>query len=262
MRGVTLNKAGRLGALVIACAGLSAPLTAQPADVPGAASTTPPASRLQPVPTLDELLGLAAPSGQANRPSPTATEQDLSDRLAGASLEDNFKEAIALMARASNRLNAHQDTGLDTQRIQEQAILKLDEALSEAKKRQQQQSQSRSQQQRQQQQQDQSQAPQPDQPMEGEEQGQRQNSEQRSGDSNANLIPPDRMADVLNPNVNSTGAAWGNLPERLRNALLQGRGEKFSTRYARLTQEYYRRLAEQGQRPAPGSGSSSGGGGR
>lgn len=247
-------------AAVVAGLIMSAPLWAQPA---GDAPSPPPASRLQPVPTLDELLGLSAPGGQTQRPAPTATEQDLNDRLAGASLEDNFKEAIALMARASDRLNAHQDTGLDTQRIQEQAILKLDEALSEAKKRQQQQSQSRSQQQRQQQQQrqDQSQA-QPDQPMSGEEEAQRQNSEQRSGDSNANLMPPDRMADVLNPNVNSTGAAWGNLPERLRNALLQGRGEKFSTRYARLTQEYYRRLAEQGQRPAPGTGASGGGGGR
>jgi hypothetical protein len=37
---------------------------------------------------------------------------------------------------------------------------------------------------------------------------------------------------------------WGSLPQRVRDMLLQGRNEKFSSLYEKLTGEYYRRLAE------------------
>ena len=36
------------------------------------------------------------------------------------------------------------------------------------------------------------------------------------------------------------------LPERIREMLLQGKQETFSSLYEQLTQEYYRRLAEEG----------------
>ncbi len=41
------------------------------------------------------------------------------------------------------------------------------------------------------------------------------------------------------------GAAWGNLPARLRDALLQGSGDVTSAKWEALTREYYKRLAEQ-----------------
>jgi len=41
-------------------------------------------------------------------------------------------------------------------------------------------------------------------------------------------------------------AAWGNLPQRVRQLLMQGSGDQFSKEYQRLTEEYYKRLGEQG----------------
>ncbi|MEX2213577.1 MAG: hypothetical protein WD768_05590, partial [Phycisphaeraceae bacterium] len=40
---------------------------------------------------------------------------------------------------------------------------------------------------------------------------------------------------------------WGRLPARIRSELEQGLGEKFSPLYKKLTEAYYRRLAEEGK---------------
>ena len=37
---------------------------------------------------------------------------------------------------------------------------------------------------------------------------------------------------------------WGGLPRRIRDMLMQGRREAFSSVYEQMTREYYRRLAE------------------
>ena len=47
-------------------------------------------------------------------------------------------------------------------------------------------------------------------------------------------------------NLEEERTEWGNLPERVRDMLLQGSKEKFSSLYKQLTREYYRRLAEEG----------------
>ena len=41
---------------------------------------------------------------------------------------------------------------------------------------------------------------------------------------------------------------WGRLPERVRELVLQGRRDRVSTIYERLTREYYKRLAEEASR--------------
>ena len=46
--------------------------------------------------------------------------------------------------------------------------------------------------------------------------------------------------------IDETRIEWGNLPPRVRDQLLQGRSDKYSSHYERLTREYYRRLAEEG----------------
>ena len=43
--------------------------------------------------------------------------------------------------------------------------------------------------------------------------------------------------------------AWGNLPPRLRDELLQGLEDRFSPLYRDLTELYYQRLAEDVQTP-------------
>jgi hypothetical protein len=40
-------------------------------------------------------------------------------------------------------------------------------------------------------------------------------------------------------------AAWGNLPARVRDQLMQGRHDQFSSLYESMTETYYRRLAEE-----------------
>ena len=41
------------------------------------------------------------------------------------------------------------------------------------------------------------------------------------------------------------GARWGNLPARLREALLQGSSDSYSSLYKSMTESYYKRLAEE-----------------
>ncbi|MEO1513037.1 MAG: hypothetical protein AAFU70_13275, partial [Planctomycetota bacterium] len=58
------------------------------------------------------------------------------------------------------------------------------------------------------------------------------------------LLPPTLQDGQLNPEAVADAARWGALPERLRGALRQGYGERFSSLYEQLTRRYYQRLAE------------------
>jgi hypothetical protein len=53
----------------------------------------------------------------------------------------------------------------------------------------------------------------------------------------------------LNRVFEESRTEWGGLPQRVRDMLLQGRGEKFSSLYEQMTREYYRKLAEEGSTP-------------
>ena len=66
-----------------------------------------------------------------------------------------------------------------------------------------------------------------------------------TSDSREGSTPPGREGDV-NQVFDEARSEWGALPERVRDMLLQGREEKFSSLYEQLTREYYRRLAEEG----------------
>jgi len=41
---------------------------------------------------------------------------------------------------------------------------------------------------------------------------------------------------------------WGTLPPRIRDLVQQGRRDRVSSLYLRLTEEYYRRMAEEASR--------------
>jgi hypothetical protein len=66
-----------------------------------------------------------------------------------------------------------------------------------------------------------------------------------SRDSQATDAPPGRQGDI-NTLLEETGSEWGHLPARVREMLKQGRGDYKSPLYRELTDEYYRRLAEEG----------------
>lgn len=202
-----------------------------------------------PLPSLDELLGIDGPeaeSGDADRSVSEPDDQarrELDRELTGAEAEQEFEEAVRLMGDVADRIDP--DFGLATQRLQEDVIRKLDMVISTAEQQQgggsSSSSSSSSSSQRQQQQQ-QSPGEQGSQQAQGEESSQQQS--EGEGEGEAGLRSDDttaRLADLA-----PDSAEWGGLPDRVRDALREASTDRFSSLYRRMTEAYYRRLAEEG----------------
>lgn len=260
-----------LSSVVLSCVVFSCPLLGhaahgasaigQPAPItpPPPAPTPAPASE----PTLDELLGLqkakpanpANPANPAQPPStspPTNTKKadaeasSIERELDGSATEKNdFEQAIDLMKESSRRLEEGRDAGVGTQRVQEQTLAKLDKLLDQARK---QQSKKKSKS-KQRENQDPKEGNQ--QPQQSSQEKQSQSQQQSQGDAGNPKIPAGATRLSAPPGA---GAAWGNLPGRLRDALTQGSSEYTSAKWEALTREYYKRLAEQPGSAAPRRG--------
>ena len=188
-------------------------------------------------PSLDDLLGLETDESDADEAARLESERELQRRLDEKEINDAFLIALDRMATSAKRLGELFDTGLATQRIQEDILAKLDQLIDRAKRMQAQISASRSSSA----QNSQSQNP-------GQRRNQANNSQRRDGtpqDSQEGDPPPRQEGDIQTI-LQEVGVEWGNLPERLRQELQQGRNDKFSSMYRRLTEEYYKRLAEEG----------------
>ena len=190
-------------------------------------------------PSLDDLLGLETDESEsdADEAARLESERELQRRLDEKEINDAFLIALDRMATSAKRLGELFDTGLATQRIQEDILAKLDQLIDRAKRMQAQISASRSSSA----QNSQSQNP-------GQRRNQANNSQRRDGtpqDSQEGDPPPRQEGDIQTI-LQEVGVEWGNLPERLRQELQQGRNDKFSSMYRRLTEEYYKRLAEEG----------------
>jgi len=199
-----------------------------------------------PEPTLDELLGLPkanpATPGQPAKPRPEAvdpTKTDLERKLSAREVAEGFKVAIDLMGETADRLQTSRDTGLTTQRMQEDIIRKLDQLIKAAEQQQQQSKKSSSKGQRDQQ------KNQPNQPQQ-QQQSQEERDAAGKGEPASDAMAPPGEDPNLNPGAAARGAAWGALPDRVRDALLQGNADKYSSLYQKWTEAYYRRLAEEG----------------
>ena len=218
------------------CGGVGAqerPVAPPPAETPKPAV---PARAAEP--TLDELLGLAPeakPRGEGA--AKDAAKSELERKLSLEELDDAFAQAVQLMDDTAKRLGESKDAGIDTQRMQEQALAKIDTLIDMARSRQQQQKQKRRQKQDQQDQQQQQQQ------QSSQQQQQQQASARQQGADATGGENPQQGGRVNAPP--GAGAAWGNLPARLRDALLQGSGDVTSAKWEALTREYYKRLAEQ-----------------
>lgn len=225
-------------------------------------------------PTLDALLGLEPPrAGDDNEPGAGAGHaewsrlpdirafleaEDLRARQragidsaaaadaaaasgAGSEMEDLFVSARNAMKVSADRLGTQRDTGLTTQRYQEDVLRNLDMLIAQAQQnlQQQQQQQSSS---TQQQQQDPNRQAQRDQTNQ-------QNSQNTQAGSqasqNQDARPPRREGELTDSELAEAGVEWGALPARVRNMLLQGRTDRASSLYQRLTELYYQRLAEE-----------------
>lgn len=228
-----------------ALAALDPPAEDPPAEQPAATEQEKAAPPEEPVPDLDDLLGL--PKGKADpaEPRPKAPAElprdpaaaDLERKLSGEEVAEQFRQAVRLMNETSVRLQGARDTGVVTQRMQEDVLRKLDMLIKAAE---QQRSRSRSSSSSSQQQQQQDQQSQPNQ--------QQQSNQSGTGDNRSETEPPARRNGPLNDQIGGYGTTWGALPARVRDALMQGSSDRYSSLYQKMTESYYRRLAEEEQR--------------
>lgn len=182
-----------------------------------------------PLPTLDELLGITDQSEQA-QDSQISDELDqvLSEREAG----EAFQQAVTLMDRVATRISSDNNIGIETQRMQEEIIRKLEKVIESAQQNQSSSSSSSSSSQ-------QSPQNQPDQ-----QQGNQQGKPDPSGQGDKPSTPPGLQEGDLADAPAPEGAGWGSLPERVREALTQGLNDTYSELYRKLTEDYFRSLAE------------------
>ena len=244
-----------------------------PANTPANTPTSSPTSS----PSLDDLLGItdvapargkttqapgetsdgsvpvrqSGPAGSAG----TAGRSELDRRLSpGQPEQDPFKIAVELMNESATRLNTTADSGLDTQRLQQEVILRLDQLISQAQKKPSKQKPKPQQNQQQQQQQSQQ-----NQQQDASSQRAKEQAASGQGAQDTQSGPAGQAPNPRTPPAGA-GAAWGNLPAHMRAALLQGSSDRFSSIYQGMTEEYYKRLAEEpsARRGTSGTGSSGG----
>jgi len=228
--------------------------------------STPPAGQAPtdvPPPSLDEALGIG--NGERADLPPSAIEESLS----GAKPRDILQSALDDMARSARLLDS-KEAGLPTRRAQQSVVRKLDELIATARRMQQQQQQQQQQagqsggaQQRRNRQGEQQQGgesgqePGQDEPRPGAD----DESRRRAGDRDGSGRPQGQRADAgaqeppeaVDPTdataqFDESRAEWGRLPPRVREAVRQGLRDPVSAAYRRLTQDYYRRLAEEQRR--------------
>lgn len=188
-------------------------------------------------PSLDELLGLVDDQDNAAEQAARQNEEELQRRLSDVKLGDAFEVALEKMQTSADLLDVERDSGLGTQRVQQDILAKLDQLIDIAKQMSQKQQMGSG-----------SGSGQPK-PQPGAEQGQQADVGRRTQSGTqggqATDLPPGQEGDI-NTIIEETDTEWGHLPERLREMLEQGRSSYISGLYRKLTEEYYKRLAQEG----------------
>ena len=214
--------------------------------------------------SLDDLLGVpdtgaGGDAASADDAARREQEKRLERSLDEASMQDLVRQALDGMKTASERLGEKGDAGLGTQRVQDEVVKTLQRLLEEAQKQQRQSSsssssssssrsgsrsadsqgqQGKSGDPKERNGQDRASAKQRS-------QGARSDASSTSGDSQGEPGSRDNEAIAEAGELSESRVEWGQLPERVRELVLQGRRDRVSTVYERLTREYYRRLAEE-----------------
>jgi hypothetical protein len=205
--------------------------------------------------SLDELLGVPSPSVGDAAGAAAADEGEeakkLQRSLNESSIEDLVLKAIEGMRSASERLAGVGDAGIGTQRIQEDVVRTLDRLLEEAGKQKNRKASKGKQRQGSSQPRN-SGGSEPPEPS-GQQSARADAEQSSSSPSEATASGSrDQVGDETREEIagsqgelDETRIEWGRLPERVRELVLQGRRDRVSTVYERLTREYYRRLAEE-----------------
>lgn len=202
-------------------------------------------------PTLDELLDLTPSEPtvdtpeqpDSETPSPDTREtmtESVTESLREADAADVFEQAVMEMDQVSRRLGRLFDPGIETQRIQESILRKLDQVIAAAKE-QGQSGGSGSSDQAQSQDQGSQSLPRQGRPRAG---SSPQSSGQQASTGQAGVTDP---IDPETPDtaIEQLRREWGALPPRVRDELTDGLRERFSPLYRRITEAYYKALAEQ-----------------
>ena len=220
-----------VGLMCSLCTGQAPP--AEPPAVPPVDQPAQPPE--EPLPDLDDLLGLPKGPPGTRPPAADPAQVDLEKRLTMAEAAEEFRQAVELMGQTAERIAVSRDTGLVTQRLQEDIVRKLDQLIKAAERQAQQSRRSRS---SSSQNNNRSGQQQPN-------QQQGQQDEPGNRDNRGETTPPSRQEGPLNPELAARGAGWGSLAPHVREALLQGWQDKVSFIYKRATEAYYRKIAEE-----------------
>lgn len=191
--------------------------------------------------SLDELLGIGGDESarSAAEAARRDTQEELRRQLADTKVTDALEVAFEKMLISAELLEEELDSGLGTQRLQEEILAKLDQLIDQAR-RQQLMAMASSSPSGSSRRETPRQTPPADQSKNVGGQPNARSSDSRTGG------PPPRQDGDINRVLDETRSEWGHLPRRIRDMLLQGRNDRFSGLYRRLTEEYYRRLAEEG----------------
>lgn len=225
-------------------------------DPPAAAPTTEPAATpptetpAADPPSLDDLLDLEPETGDADADVAESDRRALDAALAEQEPSQAFRAAIEDMLVSTELLGRRQSTGLGTQRLQQRIVDRLQTLIDAAARQQQQQQQSSSSSsQQQQQQQDPGKRSEQEQQQDGQgQQQEQQGGERQDGTDGQSAQPPSPRSADLQGTLEGSGVEWGNLPPRMRDLVTQGLRDRVSEVYRSLTEAYYKRMAEEGDR--------------
>jgi len=203
-------------------------------------------------PTLDDLLDLTPEvtqpetneSTKVTEPDTDTTESRLNESveqaLSASDAVDAFEQAVDQMDDVSRRLGRALDPGVETQRVQESILRKLDQVIQAAKDQASSGGGSGSGKPR------------------GQDQGGTDLAPQQAGPGGQQAQPGGQQASTgaagsgtpIDPEGQDTPIEqlrkeWGELPPRVREELSDGLRERFSPLYRSMTEAYYKALAEQ-----------------
>lgn len=188
--------------------------------------------------SLDEQLGLTEAPPEAKQPAPgndapAKPEAPKPDGVAEETPSDVFAAAVTEMKQAGGLLDESK-TDRPTQRLQENVILRIDQLIADARKKQCKSCKKPGEGKPS----DTGSKPTAGPPKQGPPKpGGTQAAQQAGGPGSVNNRGDTEPLD-------EQFSEWGKLPERVRKELLQGRDDRFSTLYSKLTARYYKRLAE------------------
>lgn len=201
-------------------------------------------------PSLDELLDLSPSQPTTNdsdheKPATAEPDRGLNESveraLSASDAADVFEQVIDEMDRVSRRLGRAFDPGVQTQRMQESILRRLDKVIESAK----QQSSSGGGGSGQPKDQDRGSDELAQQkPSAGGGQAQAQPGGSQASTGAAGSGSPDKPEAQDTP-IEQLRKEWGVLPPRVREELSDGLRERFSPLYRRMTESYYKALAQQ-----------------